>query len=41
MDGESAGMSGTARSVPIDVLVPTYGRPGALAVTLTSLWAQT
>ena len=26
---------------PLDVLVPTYRRPGALAVTLTSLTAQT
>jgi GT2 family glycosyltransferase len=25
----------------VDVLVPTYGRSAALAVTLTSLWAQT
>lgn len=27
--------------VPVDVLIPTYGRPPALAVTLTALSAQT
>lgn len=25
----------------IDVLIPTFQRPAALAATLTSLWAQT
>lgn len=32
---------GGPRDVPLDVLIPTYRRPGALAVTLAGLAAQT
>jgi GT2 family glycosyltransferase len=31
----------TATTTDVDVLIPTYARPAALAVTLTALWAQT
>lgn len=37
MSGAGAGAAGT----PLDILIPTFERPAALAITLTSLIAQT
>ena len=40
-DQRCAGADCGAATGPVDVLIPTFGRPAALAVTLTSLWGQT